>query len=118
MSEYYFCLMDILQMSYFVFFKQKTAYEIETLLEFRRVLFRSPAEDRPGPEADRGRKLRPLRALRAADREGPHQGPPVRRSVHQGRAGTSAPVARWSARLGAALRCCSAPRPPRTSSIG
>src|SRR5438067_10788040 len=28
-------------LEYFFFFKQKTAYEIETLLEFRRVLFRS-----------------------------------------------------------------------------
>mgnify|MGYP006870761056 CR=1 FL=1 len=27
---------------FFFFFKQKTAYEIETWLEFRRVLFRSP----------------------------------------------------------------------------
>src|SRR3712207_225781 len=30
--------------SYFFFFKQKTAYEILALLEFRRVLFRSLAE--------------------------------------------------------------------------
>src|SRR6202043_450100 len=30
--------------SHFVFFKQKTAYEMRTCLEFRRVLFRSPPD--------------------------------------------------------------------------
>src|SRR5438067_6393843 len=41
--------------SCFFFFKQKTAYEIETWLEFRRVLFRSleqiPEAERLNPEA-------------------------------------------------------------------
>src|SRR5207249_5434050 len=35
------CVTDV--STVFFFFKQKTAYEIETRLEFRRVLFRSPA---------------------------------------------------------------------------
>src|SRR5690606_39351400 len=37
------------------FFKQKTAYEFFTLLEFRRVLFRSPPQRRQKPGA-RGRE--------------------------------------------------------------
>src|SRR5690606_39298584 len=40
------------------FFKQKTAYEIFTWLEFRRVLFRSPAQER-GPGHVPGQAARP-----------------------------------------------------------
>src|SRR5438093_9016539 len=35
-------IMNQLDLSFFFFFKQKTAYEIGQWLEFRRVLFRSP----------------------------------------------------------------------------
>src|SRR5712692_2603017 len=34
---------------FFFFFKQKTAYEMELRLEFRRVLFRSPCRSRERP---------------------------------------------------------------------
>src|SRR6266496_3473050 len=37
---------------FFFFFKQKTAYEISTRLEFRRVLFRSDVVETNGPEME------------------------------------------------------------------
>ena len=43
-------------------------------------------QDRPGARPDGGRDLRDLLALRQAHREGPSEGPAVRRSLHQGRA--------------------------------
>ena len=47
--------------------------------------------------------VRGLRALRQAHREGTHQGPAVRRPLHQGRAGAVAPLAPWT-RVRAARR--------------
>src|SRR5438105_8055412 len=52
------CLGNIPALSHaFFFFKQKTAYEIHSWLEFRRVLFRSP-EVRPRPAAESARAWR------------------------------------------------------------
>ena len=53
---------------------------------------RPAPEDRPRAQAHRRRHLRDLRAMRQADREGAHQGPAVRRPLHQGRPGAVAPL--------------------------
>ena len=62
-------------------------------------------------EADGREDLRPLRALREADREGADQGPPVRGALHQGRAGrTVAPLIAWTRRGAGRRRRSSSPR--------
>src|SRR6266849_9538206 len=50
------------------FFKQKTAYEIHSRLEFRRVLFRSHQPGAPARALRRRRRAQGARRRRAADR--------------------------------------------------
>ena len=66
-------------------------------------------QDRAGAQAHRRRHLRPLRAVRQAHREGPHQGAALRRPLHQGRPGAVAPLAPWTASAVAARPSCSPP---------
>src|SRR6266487_5710990 len=74
-SVVFFFMSNISENGWFFFFKQKTAYEMDGRLEFRRVLFRSAATSRsPGTRRQGSMTASPpRRRRRSPDRPGPRR---------------------------------------------